>query len=184
MLYTRKGDDGTTKMFDSSSGQRVSKNSSRSEALGCLDEFNSFLGILKVKSKDQKLKLGDKNLEEVINWVQNCLFTVQAEVAGSEKKIGEDAVMRLESLIDEAEKELPPIKTFFISGGTELAAMADYSRTLARTAERRVVGLREGGDVVIGDHTLAFMNRSSSLFYVVARLINHKSGINEHAPSY
>ena len=79
---------------------------------------------------------------------------------------------------------MPPIKTFFISGGTEMAALFDISRTLARKAERRVIAGIENGEVVVGPVTLAFLNRLSSLFYALARLSNHKSGIKEVPPSY
>jgi cob(I)alamin adenosyltransferase len=90
----------------------------------------------------------------------------------------------MESMIDVIEKELPPIKTFFISGGTELAALFDISRTLARKAERRVVGGAESGEFKIDVATLAFLNRLSSFFYALARLTNHKSGKEEVPPSY
>ncbi len=90
----------------------------------------------------------------------------------------------MEGWIDAAEKELPPIKTFFISGGTELAALFDISRTLARAAERRVVAGTDSGELSVDPATLAFMNRLSSLFYALARLTNHKSGITEQPPTY
>ena len=184
MLYTRAGDSGTTKVFDSKKGQRISKGSCRTESLGVLDELNSFLGILKVKSADYSFVIDGKSLKEIIFWVQNCLFIVQAEVAGSDKTILEEKVLLMEKWIDGIEKELPPIKTFFISGGAELAALADFSRTLARRAEREIVRSVEKGEVKVGPKTLVFLNRLSSLFYALARLINHKSGIKEEPPTY
>jgi cob(I)alamin adenosyltransferase len=86
--------------------------------------------------------------------------------------------------VDAIEKELPPIKSFFISGGTELAALFDVSRTMARRAERRVIKALEEESVKIGAPTSAFLNRLSSLLYALARLSNHKSGIKESAPTY
>ncbi|MFH1608504.1 MAG: ATP:cob(I)alamin adenosyltransferase [Patescibacteria group bacterium] len=53
MLYTRKGDDGKTKTFGCD--QRMSKSSKIAEALGTLDEANSFLGLCKIKSKKRIL---------------------------------------------------------------------------------------------------------------------------------
>jgi len=73
---------------------------------------------------------------------------------------------------------------FFISGGTELAALFDVSRTLARKAERRVVAGVEAGEFRADAATLAFLNRLSSLLYALARLTNHKSGITEQPPTY
>lgn len=186
MLYTRKGDGGTTKSLSSKPGERISKASCQTEALGALDELNSFLGLAKVKaaSSASDWKVSGRNLEEIIGWAQDCLFTVQAEVAGADKRVGESKVAEVELIADEAEKEMPPIKSFFISGGTELAALLDVSRTLARSAERRVIAAMEAGDITPSPATLSFLNRLSSLFYALARLTNHKSGIKEQPPTY
>lgn len=182
MLYTKKGDDGTTKTFGCD--QRISKSSNIAEALGSLDEINSFLGLCKVKSKESGFKIGEKSFEAIVHSLQESLFMVQAELAGADKHIGEEKVKEVESWIDSAEKEMPPIKTFFISGGTELGATFDVARTIARRAERRVVGVNAEGVVKLGTETLQFMNRLSSILYALARLSNHKSGIKESAPSY
>jgi len=184
MLYTRAGDKGTTKVFDSKSGQRISKGSCRTDSLGALDELNSFLGLFKVKSVDFDWKVEGKTIKEIVSWTQNSLFIIQAEVAGSDKTIVGSKIIEMEKWIDVVEKELPPIKTFFISGGTELASLSDVSRTLARKAEREVIRSVEKGEVEVGSKTLAFLNRLSSLFYALARLINHRSGIKEEPPTY
>lgn len=184
MLYTRAGDKGTTKVFTSKSGQRISKSSCQTEALGSLDELNSFLGLLKIKSVGFPWSLDGKAIENIVGWSQNALFTVQAEVAGSPMTIKEEQVKYVEHIVDSVEKELPTIKTFFISGGTELASLADFARTLARRAEREVIRSIEKGEVKVGEHTLSLLNRFSSLFYALARLINHKSGIKEEPPTY
>lgn len=180
-LFTGKGDDGTTKTFGCD--QRISKSSAVAEALGALDEINSFLGLVKIKSKDVG-SLGEKNIESLIHSLQESLFIVQAEVAGAEKRVGAEKVKELEELIALAEIELPPIKTFFISGGTELGALFDISRTIARRAERRVIKVKEEGGVNVSPNILKFLNRLSSMLYALARLTNHRSGIKESAPSY
>ena len=82
------------------------------------------------------------------------------------------------------EKELPPIKTFFISGGTELAAMFDIARTISRRAERRVVGVVEEEDRKVGEFTKAYLNRLSSLLYALARKANFRAGVTEEGPDY
>lgn len=183
MLYTRKGDSGTTKTFGCD--QRVSKSSSIAEALGTLDEINSFLGICKVEAEKENLILPDgvsaaKNMHKV----QRNLFIVQAELAGSKMSITEDKVKDVEAIVDAIEKELPPIKSFFISGGTNLAAHFDVARTMVRRAERRVVAVAEEGKIPVGDFTRAYLNRLSSLLYAFARFTNHKAGIKEESPDY
>ncbi|MFA6446341.1 MAG: cob(I)yrinic acid a,c-diamide adenosyltransferase [Candidatus Paceibacterota bacterium] len=182
MLYTRKGDAGTTKTFGCD--QRFSKSSSIADALGTLDETNSFLGFAKLQGYKSGFMLGRKTIGDIVNQAQENLFIVQAEVAGAPKKIDASKVKEIETMVDAIEKELPPIKTFFISGGTELGSLFDFARTLARRAERRVVGVHEEGLIKISKNTLAYMNRLSSLLYALARLANHRNGIAETAPDY
>ena len=181
-LFTGKGDNGTTKTFGCD--QRISKSSAVAEALGALDETNSFLGLVKVEADLLKLRFQDIIFSEIIHEVQENLFIVQAELAGADKHITDEKVKNAEEIINAIEKELPPIKTFFISGGTKLAALFDISRTFARRAERRVVGVNDENLQKVSPQTLAYLNRLSSLLYAFARLSNHLSGINESAPSY
>lgn len=183
MLYTRKGDNGTTKTFGCD--QRISKSSSIAEALGSLDEINSLLGLCKVKSADQGFSVPDgRPFAEVVGEVQHNLFIIQAELAGADKHLVEVKVKGIEGVIDAIEQELPPITSFFVSGGTELAATFDYARTVARRAERRVVQVVKEEALVLGDFTLPYLNRLSSLLYALARLSNHKSGKLEEPPTY
>ncbi len=183
MLYTKKGDTGTTKSLNTKPGTRVTKSSCQTEALGALDELNSFLGLVKIKDS-VTWSVDWKQPADIIHSMQNDLFTVQAEVAGADKHVAKEKVAEMEKLIDLMEKELPPIKTFFISGGTEMAALFDFARTLARKAEREVVRAKEAGEITVAPATLAFLNRLSSLLYALARLTNHKSGITEVSPTY
>ena len=184
MLYTRKGDGGTTKTLKTKSGERVSKASCTTEALGTLDELNSFLGLCKVKAKGLKWKIEGKSAPEIVNQVQQNLFIVQAELAGAEKTIKASKVGEIEVLVDEMERQMPPIKSFFVSGGTEMGAMFDVARTFVRRAERTVIRAIEAGEISIGEHTKAYLNRLSSLCYALARLTNHKAKINEEKPTY
>ncbi len=182
MLFTGKGDNGTTKTYGAK--ERISKSAPAAEALGSLDEINSFLGLCKVASEKAGLMLHDKKISAIIHGVQQNLFIIQAEVAGFPKNLPEGKVKEVEEIINAIEKELPPITTFFISGGTGLAATYDIARTIARRAERRVVAVKESGDRVVSPETLAFLNRLSSLLYACARFSNHVAGIKEEPPSY
>lgn len=190
MLYTGKGDGGTTKVYDSGKGVRMSKSSPLAEALGALDEVNSYLGQCKLHSQRANYFAGEGELKKPVHFavlvhdLQEKLFIVQAELAGADKKIGKAQITALEKVINAIEKELPPITTFFISGGTDLATKFDFARTMARRAERRVVLVHEIGERKIGKNTLAFLNRLSSILYALARLSNHKYGVTEEAPDY
>lgn len=176
-LFTGKGDDGKTKTFGCD--QRISKSSDVAEALGSLDEINSFLGLVKVKSVETQFEILGNTFADIVNEVQQNLFIIQAELAGSPMSISEEKLTVCENYVNEAEKVLPPITTFFVSGGTELASIFDISRTIARRAERRVVAVGE-----VGNFSLAYLNRLSSLLYAMARLSNHFYDVVEGAPSY
>jgi len=193
MLYTRKGDNGTTGTFGCN--QRISKSSSVAEALGALDECNSFLGVIRARTSDLSFELHEKinphtknsvrvNSAELMLEVQQNLFIVQAEVAGTDMGISEEKVKRVEEIVDAIEKILPPITTFFISGATELGALFDFARTLSRRAERRVIAVHEEGKVKVSTGTLAYLNRLSSLMYALARITSHVQGQEEVKPSY
>lgn len=181
-LFTGKGDNGTTKTFGCD--QRISKSSAVAEALGTLDEVNSYLGIVKMHAEREKILWNDISLASLVHSMQEHLFTIQAEIAGADKRVGEEKVKDAENLVNEIEKVLPPIHSFFISGGTELAAHFDFSRTLARRAERRVVGVHDEGLRTVDPWTLAYMNRLSSVLYALARYTNHAEGSTEQAPTY
>jgi cob(I)alamin adenosyltransferase len=179
MLYTGKGDDGTTGLFGTE--KRISKASPISEALGSVDELNSLLGLCKVKA-DGLLVTEDALAEVVIGKVQQQLFVVQAELAGTDKTINKEKVVELEGYINAIEKQLPKIRTFRVAGGTELSALFDYTRAVSRRAERRVLAARS--ERPVGKETQAYLNRLSSLMYALSRLANAKSGITEEPPRY
>ena len=211
-LFTGKGDSGTTKIFGCN--QKISKSSAIAEALGSLDEINSFLGLCKVQSKYLDYQFRGRGLWEIVHDIQKNLFIVQAEMAGADKSVTENKVKEMEEIIDGIEKTMSPIKSFFISGGSPeisedqiggagLGSLFDIARTIARRAERRAVAVSEEftnqslfekddekkaveskEDRQIDKNTLAYLNRLSSILYALARYSNYLAGIKEEAPDY
>jgi cob(I)alamin adenosyltransferase len=181
MLFTGKGDNGTTKLFGCD--QRMSKSSAISEALGSVDEINALIGMLKMKGGDIKA-VSELTYHQLLSDVQQDLFIVQAQLAGADKQMDVPRVAKVEAWINAVEAELPPITSFFVSGGTELGALADYVRTVARRAERRVVAALEIPDPSSKPPMFQYMNRLSSLLYALARLANHRAGVTEEKPHY
>ena len=146
MLYTKKGDDGKTSAYHCD--QRFSKSSVVAEALGSLDETNSFLGIVKAKLAERNITLfsvGPERAADIIQEMQENIFIIQAEVAGAEKTVGEEKIREVEDLIRSIEKEIPPVISFVISGVSIESAELDFARTLIRKTERRVVAVSEEG---------------------------------------
>jgi len=176
-LFTGKGDGGTTKVFGCDQA-RISKSSELPEALGALDELNAFLGFVKMRCGKEA------SIAVTLREVQETLFIVQAEVAGADKRVGKDVVPKIEKIVQDIEKEIPPITGFSIAGGTELSALLDVARTLSRRAERRIVAVHETKIRELSPETIAYMNRLSSLLFALARLANHLAGVKEENPRY
>lgn len=177
MLYTGRGDNGTTTAFGCDQ-KRISKSSELPEALGALDELNAYLGFVKMRSVEVP------RIALVLREIQEVLFIIQAQIAGAGKEVKEGAVQDLEKMVNDIEKEIPPLKGFSIAGGTELSALLDVARTLARRAERRLIEANKVGACPLTDEARAYMNRLSSLLFALARLANHLAGMEEENPRY
>lgn len=176
-LFTGKGDKGTTTAFGCNQ-QRISKSSELPEALGSLDELNAFIGFVKMRSANEP------RIADILREVQENLFIIQAQTAGADKKLKEGTVEKVSEMVNEIEKEIPPVKGFSIAGGTELSAMLDIARTLARRAERCVTAVKELNLRDLPPETMAYLNRLSSLLFALARLANHLAGVAEENPKY
>jgi cob(I)alamin adenosyltransferase len=188
MLYTKKGDNGTTRLFDCAQGVRLSKSTFVFEVLGIMDEINSSIGYAKVLSRKYKLSLCIKNkkisYEEILHIFQQNLFCIQAELGGSKIFIKKSHILFLEELIYEIETLLPPIKFFIIPGGGEAGAYLDIVRTLARKGERSLVMLKDRKEREVNNPSLEFLNRLSSALYALARFANYQEGYTEATPDY
>jgi cob(I)alamin adenosyltransferase len=188
MFYTKKGDGGTTKLFDSGKNTRLSKSSQIFEVLGSLDELNAVLGYAKVLSRKYRFSLMMKNsrqtYEEILDFFSQSLFCIQAEVGGSVVNKMQVQISFLEEVADEAEKLLPPINAFVIPGGTEVGAFLDIARTVARRAERSLVVIHKNHERKVSDESLVFLNRLSSALYALARFANYQGGCLEKKPHY
>ena len=182
-FYTGKGDQGTTKLFDTPPGQRVSKTSPIFETLGMLDELNCLTGWCRAGCPEDFAPQGRPG-KIILRDVQDHIFTMQAEVAGAEKSVPATSVERLGELIKTIESSLPPVTTFLVPGGTEFSARLDITRAVSRRVERRLVGLHESGERVISASSRAYANRLSSLFYALTRLANSVAGVEETPPKY
>lgn len=181
MLYTGKGDNGTTKTLKTP--DRISKSHPIINALGAVDELNAWLGFCRAKLTTQTLpsSVWPTVAEALLNSQEN-LFIIQGEIAGADLAINESKVKELETVINDIEKNLPPIKSFLIPGQSEASAICDVGRTIARRAEGMIVKAKP--EITISEFSLAYMNRLSSLLYALARYMNEQQNISEQAPSY
>lgn len=182
-IYTRTGDAGETGLAD---GRRVPKDHPRIEAMGEIDTLNSQLGLLLAELAEAQTRWPDlAELIEVLGPCQHRLFDLGGELAMPEyQALAETEVARLEAAIDHWNQELGPLKDFIMPGGTRLIALAHLCRSMARTSERRCQQLNAIEPMrAVG---LAYLNRLSDLFFVVARVIARRQGCAEilwHAAS-
>lgn len=166
-IYTRTGDAGETSLFG---GTRVSKNDPRIDAYGTVDELNAFVGAARATSPAS-------SIDDQLAIVQSDLFDVGAQLAapGSSRFQGVDAarIAALENAIDEMERELPPLTSFILPGGSMAAAQLHIARTVCRRAERLVVALGDASAAT----TIRYLNRLSDYLFVAARFANHRQGV-------
>jgi cob(I)alamin adenosyltransferase len=176
-IYTRTGDDGTTGLVD---GSRVSKTDARLNAIGEVDEANSALGVA-----IQALEADEGNLQLVagLRRIQNDLFDLGADIATPgdsfapspmELRIVAEQVEWLETLIDAANEQLPPLTSFILPGGSTAAAHMHMARAISRRAERALVAASL--EVSINPQALVYLNRLSDYLFVLCRLINSTRG--------
>ena len=174
-IYTRTGDDGTTRLGDMS---ETSKTDTRLRAYADVDEANAHLGVA--------LTSGglDADVVEVLTHVQNDLFDVGADfctpvVEDPEYpplRIEADYVDRLEAWCDHYNEQLPKLRSFILNGGTPAAAHLHVARTVCRRAERSAWTAWEEHAETMNVAAIRYLNRLSDLLFILARHANRENG--------
>jgi len=161
-IYTRTGDDGTTGLGD---GTRVAKDSLRVNAYGTVDEANSVIGVVLACTTVPE------NIAALLTEVQHDLFELGGELCiPGHSAITDEFVSRLESELDDLNKDLPSLKEFILPGGGEAAAACHLARTVVRRAERGVTTLAT--KETVRPEVLRYLNRLSDLLFVIARVLS------------
>jgi cob(I)alamin adenosyltransferase len=173
-IYTRLGDGGETHLGDMS---RVPKTDARIEAYGTVDELNAQLGV--------SLAAGGltERHAEWLRRIQNDLFDVGADISvprgeggGRERlRVVPEQTAWLEEACDEANADLPKLRSFVLPGGTSAAAQLHVCRTVCRRAERRTIAC---GDAV-NPECVRYLNRLSDLLFILSRAANLAGGGDE-----
>ena len=176
-IYTRTGDSGDTGLFG---GGRVQKNHPRVEAYGDVDELNACIGMARAVEMMPRI-------DEVLVPLQRDLFAIGALLATPDRdkmkkqlekaSIDERRIAELERAIDDGDKELEPLKSFIVPGGTPKAAALHVARTVCRRAERRVIAIGEAEH--IPPIVVVYLNRLSDLLFTLARVANRRAGAGE-----
>jgi len=177
-IYTKIGDEGSTAFFGCG---MVQKSDPRIEALGALDELNSMIGITLCFVEDEKLR-------NILAKIQNDLFTVGADLAGSTleeqtmPRVKEEHIQEIEQAIDELENKLGMPQKFVLPGGTVSSSFLHLCRANTRRAERTIVAVKDA--LKINPLVVKYINRLSDFLYVLARDANKELNVREQQPMY
>ena len=172
-IYTKTGDGGQTGLFG---GARVSKADARVDAYGEVDELNCVLGVARAECRDA-------SVDNMLHELQNELFALGAELArapGKDVDLGvalltDAEIERMERSIDLLERDLSPLKTFILPGGSPEAAALHVARAVCRRAERKLVALAAA--TPIRAELVRYLNRLSDLLFVTARHANFRANV-------
>ncbi|MSO44922.1 MAG: cob(I)yrinic acid a,c-diamide adenosyltransferase [Thermoleophilia bacterium] len=174
-IYTRQGDHGDTRLGDMT---LVRKDHLRVTAYGDVDEVNALVGLVRCQDLP-----GD--WDERLRQVQNDLFDVGADLAvpvdasaeGSRLRIAPARVTWIEEWCDAVNDGLGSLTSFVLPGGSAAAAHLHVARTVCRRAERAVVTLADREPTgAVGENVIAYLNRLSDLFFILARGANRAAG--------
>lgn len=180
-IYTGSGDEGETSLLG---GTRTSKSDLRVEAYGSVDELNGLLGVIRAR-------LDETDVSEHLKEIQSKLFVCGAELAReyddesdragplSSDPITQSDVRQIEDWIDQYDEELPTLQNFLLPGGTDVASLLHFARSVCRRAERQTVRLFEERDRDEEGEVLTFLNRLSDFLFVLARTINVRNDQSE-----
>jgi len=171
-VVTRGGDRGSTSLAN---GERVLKCDLRVDAYGTVDELNAALGLafgaLPPRSR----------FRPWLTRIQNDLFDVGADLAvpaepedRSRLRIEGEQVQWLDRACEQANRELPPLRTFVLPGGSEASARLHLARTVCRRAERCTVALAQREPV--NPYAIAYLNRLGDLLFILARAVDRDQG--------
>ena len=172
-IYTRTGDDGTTGL---GTGERRLKSDLRVDAYGTVDEANACIGMARTHTA-----AGHPAIDAMLSRIQNDLFDLGADLAVPDDgkpleyeplRIVAAQTDRVEKDIDLLNKELQPLRSFVLNGGTPAAAALHLARTVARRAERIMVALAQDSAEHVNSEALKYINRVSDFLFVAARAVN------------
>ncbi|MBK1781840.1 cob(I)yrinic acid a,c-diamide adenosyltransferase [Advenella sp. WQ 585] len=164
-IVTKTGDAGTTSLGD---GSRIAKDDARIEAIGQVDELNSFIGLLAC----EPLPTG---IQAALERIQHHLFDLGSELCvPGYSALTESHVTFLETEIEQSLAELPPLKEFILPGGTRQASLSHACRSICRRAERSLVALDQREP--LSDVGRQYLNRLSDYFFMLARILNKEAG--------
>ncbi|MGQ4892847.1 MAG: cob(I)yrinic acid a,c-diamide adenosyltransferase [Candidatus Njordarchaeia archaeon] len=174
------GDSGKSSTL--ASGGRIWKDSLIFHAIGDLDELNSFIGL--AVSFCEGEKFGE--IRDILVGIQSDIFKIGGMINayGSNfydkvEKIDEEDLKRIKDGVNFFKVKLEELHHFILPGGSKLASFLHVARAVCRRAERSLVALKK--EVDFPDIVLRYINRLSTLLFILARYANKLDGFQDVA---
>ena len=171
-IITGRGDNGETDLLF---GKRIRKTSQRIEALGCVDELNSALGVARASGANPEwITLIDALQEKLVGLMGQLATLHEDEKRYRESKFPVIEMTDVDWVTSEARKyEALGVRfTGWARPGAEgclARANVDFARSVARRAERAILALHESGEPV-PESVRLFFNRLADLLWILARV--------------
>jgi cob(I)alamin adenosyltransferase len=184
-IYTRTGDKGKTGLIG---GTRVPKSDGRISTYGQIDELNANVGLAISILKKKAVQKIFTDIIEMLSSIQNDLFILGSDLADPDyppspqsktPRVTQQMISGIERSIDKFETELQPISFFILPGGTCESSILHVCRSVARRAEVSLVAVITTQS--INEKIIAYLNRLSDLFFVLARVCNKRQNFNDVA---
>ena len=168
-IYTKAGDRGTTGTCHG----RMPKSDQLAMAIGTVDELNSWVGLCRSQIQNSNNKFTNQ-VQIELKKIQNNLLIIGSELAGSEKRLRNEEIKRLERLIDKLTKDLPKLSNFIYPTGN-----LQVARSVCRRAEREVIAVLNAQPSTHNKNILKYLNRLSDALFTMGRWVNSKLGLEE-----
>jgi cob(I)alamin adenosyltransferase len=165
MKFSKKGDTGETSLLG---GQRVPKFDPRPDTYGTLDEASSILGVARAATGNQYIKGVLLGVQKDLLTLGAVLSTLPEDLDKLKIGIGEPDVSRIETLIDDLQKNVTLKNEFIYPGETVVSAQIDVGRTIIRRAERKVAKLKADG-LLDNEYVHQYLNRLADMLFTLAR---------------
>lgn len=175
-IATRTGDDGSTSLLF---GQRVPKDHPQIVAVGTFDELNAAIGFAKAActtgARRPELEAIQRDLVNIMGEVACAESDAGRYIASKFAKLSPADLSRIDAAVAALEAQNLRFDGWATPGANLPAAALDVARTLARRAERELVGLTRRGRTVrpvIGQ----YVNRIADLLWLMAREAEKSGG--------
>jgi cob(I)alamin adenosyltransferase len=175
-VSTKKGDAGQSSVIGS---KLISKDSLIFEVLGDLDELNSWLGVVVSALRHKTTKPHMLIVDHLLD-VQEKLFTLSAEIAGSKKVVLKNIdLKKIETRAKKIQESLSKNwhSKFIYPGGSDMAAWTDVARSVCRRCERRIVAFSK--TTTLSPLVFQYVNRLSDYLYLIRCQLNDLDDIKE-----